>query len=99
IAELNQWMQELHNAHFLASARDIVSLYDDPLINNDLRRIELLNTVYRCIQKLGTTSFEPIYQAMREWRMQEQGFANKAEKFKPYETKLMIGLVEKLAIK
>lgn len=95
IAELNLWMQEPRNADFVASTRNIVSLYDDPLINNDLNRIELLNTVYRCVQKLNTTDFELIYQAMREWPMQEQGFANKSEKFEPYETKLMIGVIEK----
>lgn len=94
IAELNQWMKEPRNADFVASTRDIVSLYDDPLINNDLDRIELLNTVFRCIHKLGTTDFEPIYQEMREWRMKEQGFANKAEKFEPYETKLMIQFIK-----
>lgn len=94
IAELNLWMQEPRNADFVASTRNIVSLYDDPLINNDLNRIELLNTVYRCIQKLNTTDFELIYQAMREWPMQEQGYANKAEKFDPYVTKLMIGFIK-----
>jgi type I restriction enzyme S subunit len=96
IVYLKQWMQEPRNAEFVAATRDIVSLYNDPLINSDLDRIELLNTVYRCVQKLNTYDFDIIYQEMRKWPMKEQGYANKAEKFKPYETKFMIKLVEKL---
>jgi type I restriction enzyme S subunit len=90
IAEIKKWMQEPCNSSFVESARAIVSLYNHPLILNNLERIELLNTVYRCMQKLGASDFNSIYQAMREWPMQEQGYANKAEKFKPEETRHMI---------
>jgi len=99
IAEIKMWMQEPRNSSFVESARAIVSLYNHPLILNKLDRIELLNTVYRCMQKLGTSDFNSIYQAMREWPMQEQGYANKAEKFKPEETRHMIRFVKNEILK
>ena len=96
IADITQWMQAPQNRSFVESTRAIVSMYSHRLIENDLDRIELLNTVYRCMQKLGTSDFDLIYNEMRQWPMKEDGFANKAEKFKPEETRHMIWFVKNL---
>lgn len=94
LKELSEWMSKPENQGFVKSIESLISIYQEPLIDNDIDRIELLNTVYRCITKLETTDLDKIRQGMRNWPMQDGNHKNKAEKFTPNETMHMIQFIK-----
>ncbi|USD23832.1 restriction endonuclease subunit S [Flagellimonas marinaquae] len=97
--ELITWMALQENQGFVKSVEELIALYQDPLIGNDIDRIELLNTVHRCMTKLNSDKLVDIRKGMQEWPMKENSYKNKAEKFTENETLLMIGFIKELLVK
>ncbi|MGB5981744.1 MAG: restriction endonuclease subunit S [Nonlabens sp.] len=98
VLELDQWMQAAENKEYVNSARKMIAIYHDPFINNDLFQIELMNTVLRCIKILETADLSEIRSKMKAWKMKEDGFTNKAEKFSEQHTEAMVGFLEGLGL-
>ena len=94
IKELSKWMSLPENQGFVKSVEELISLYQEPLIANDVNRIELLNTVHRCMTKLNSDELVDIRNEMRNWKMQESSYKNKFEKFTENETLHMIGFIK-----
>ena len=92
--ELTKWMALPENHGFVKSVQELIALYQEPLIGNDIDRIELLNTVHRCMSKLDSDKLVDIRKEMQEWPMKENSYKNKAEKFTENETLHMIGFIK-----
>jgi type I restriction enzyme S subunit len=88
------WMATEENKGFVAEVENMLTIYERSLINKDMDRIELFNTVLECISVLETDNLLAIRHKMDQWPMTEGGFRNKAEKFTEKETKQMIQFVE-----
>ena len=97
IKEVTNWMnQDDYAKKFVAQVKNMLSIYQKSLLRMDMDRIELLNTVLECMSVLETNKFDAIWHKMENWKMQEEGYKAKAEKFKPRETELMINLIKEL---
>ncbi|MCH3884389.1 restriction endonuclease subunit S [Tenacibaculum aquimarinum] len=100
LVNVSKWTkQEGYNKEFTEQVNQMLEIYNDSLIDSDMNRIELLNTVLECIKVLETYDFDLIYAKMKTWKMEEGYYKFKADKFKEGETELMIELVKKLKIK
>jgi type I restriction enzyme S subunit len=97
--EVANWIKQSENKVFVEQVNDMLSLYEDPLIRKEMDRIELLNTVLECMKVLKTDNFEEIRLKMEKWKMKEEGYDNKAEKFKTEETRHMIWFVRDEVLK
>ncbi|WP_299547412.1 restriction endonuclease subunit S [Seonamhaeicola sp.] len=96
IKEVSNWMKDEENQDFVSQVKQMLKIYQKPLINKDMDRIELLNTVLECMNVLDTDNFDSIYSKMKKWPMREDGYKNKAEKFTPQETRLMIDFIKEI---
>lgn len=97
IKEVLDWMkQDDYNKNFVNQINNMLSIYEKPLINKNMDRIELLNTVLECMNVLETDNFDIIWNKMERWKMQEDNYKTKAEKFKPEETRMMIDFIQGL---
>src|SRR5690606_26755288 len=97
IKEVTNWMnQDDYAKKFVAQVKNMLSIYQKSLLRMDMDRIELLNTVLECMSVLETNKFDAIWHKMENWKMQEEGYKAKAEKFKPRKTELMINLIKEL---
>ena len=96
LSTVGRWTKKEENLDFVSQVNDMLSVYEDSLIDKNMDRIELLNTVLQCIKMLQSYEFDAIYNKMKNWKMIEDGYETKANKFRPEETKLMIGLVKLL---
>jgi glutamyl/glutaminyl-tRNA synthetase len=95
LKEINHWMiSKDENKDFVNRVKNMLSIYQKPLIDKSMDRIELFNTVLQCMAILETDNLEAIRSKMKKWKMIEGDYKNKAEKFKPRETELMIGLIK-----
>src|SRR5690606_20229210 len=83
IKEVTEWMKQKDNESFVSNVNNMLSVYKKSLINKSMDRIELFNTVLQCMNVLETDDFDKIWYKMRHWKMYEDGFSTKAEKFKP----------------
>lgn len=93
--ELQTWIRLEENQDYIQSLRGLLTIYQEPFIKNDIYKIELLNTVYRCMSKLHTDNLDAIRSAMQNWPMIERKYKNKAEKFNESVTKKMIDFIRK----
>ncbi|MEW4925763.1 restriction endonuclease subunit S [Algibacter sp. 2305UL17-15] len=94
---VTDWMTlDDYNKDFVIKVEKMLAIYQKPLIDKNMNRIELFNTVLECMHVLETDNFDKIWQKMKLWKMFEDDFKNKAEKFKPEETKLMIKLIKEV---
>ncbi len=93
IKEVANWINNEENKEFVAQVEAMLTIYEKPLINKTMDRIELFNTVLQCIKVLETDSFDAIWNKMQHWKMMEEGYNTKADKFTPEETRLMIDLI------
>ncbi len=96
IKEVANWINAEENQEFVSQVKHMLNIYQKSLINKDMNRIELLNTVLECMNVLETDSFDAIYTKMENWEMREEGYQNKAEKFNPEETRLMIDFIKEI---
>lgn len=94
--EITDWMVEPANKDFVSQVNHMLDLYEKPLINRDMDRIELLNTVLECMKVLESDNLQSIRAKMAEWRMYEDNNQTKAEKFSENETLHMIGFVKEI---
>lgn len=92
--EITDWMVEPANKDFVSQVNHMLDLYEKPLINKDMDRIELLNTVLECMKVLESDNLQSIRAKMAEWRMYENNNQTKAEKFTENETLHMIGFIK-----
>ncbi|WP_437397205.1 restriction endonuclease subunit S [Flagellimonas lutimaris] len=92
--EVLDWTNQKENKEFVEQVNAMLDLYEKPLINKDMDRIELFNTVLKCIKVLETDSLQSIRNKMAQWPMEEGGYRSKAEKFNENETLYMIGFIK-----
>ncbi len=92
--EVLDWTAKAENKEFVSQVNDMLTLYEKPLINKDMNRIELLNTVLECMKVLKTDSLQAVRNKMANWEMQEEYNQTKAEKFTENETLHMIQFVK-----
>lgn len=88
------WMIKEENKLFVKDVENMLTIYQKPLINKAMDRIELFNTVLECIKVLETDNLQAIRAKMANWRMEEDYNKTKAEKFSENETLHMIGFVK-----
>ncbi|MBD0833748.1 restriction endonuclease subunit S [Aestuariibaculum sediminum] len=97
IKEVSIWMQkDDYSKDFVLKVENMLKIYQKSLINKDMDRIELFNTVLECMAVLETDDFEAVRRKMGSWKMHEEGYATKEDKFTPYETQLMIDFIKDL---
>jgi len=98
LSEISNWTKkdDAYNKLFVEQVNQMLTVYEDSLIDKNMDRIELLNTVLECIKVLKTYDFESIYKKMKGWEMKEDSNNSKADKFKAEETRLMIELIKGL---
>lgn len=94
--EVSAWMKDEENKEFITQVNDMLSLYENPIINKKMDNIELFNTVLECMKVLKTDNFQAIYEKMKNWPMKEEGFETKADKFKELETQSMIDFIKEI---
>lgn len=94
--EVSAWMKEEENKEFISQVNEMLTIYENPIINKKMDNIELFNTVLECMKVLKTDDFKSIYTKMENWPMEEEGFATKAAKFNPTETQAMISFIKEL---
>lgn len=95
IKEVSDWMQkDEYGKDFVLKVENMLKIYQKSLINKNMDRIELFNTVLECMAVLETDSFEVVRRKMGSWKMHEEGYDTKADKFTPYETQLMIDFIK-----
>ncbi|HET8885385.1 MAG TPA: restriction endonuclease subunit S [Salinimicrobium sp.] len=92
--EVINWMNDPQNNPFIDEVASMLTIYEKPLIDCGMDRIELLNTVLQCTKALDTYDFPKIYDKMKTWKMEEPGFEFKADKFEPEETRYMIRFIK-----
>lgn len=92
--EVLEWTVQKENKEFVEQVNAMLDLYEKPLINKDMDRIELFNTVLECIKVLKTDSLQSIRSKMAQWPMEEGSYRSKAEKFSENETMHMIGFIK-----
>lgn len=94
---VSKWTKEDdYGKEFTNQLKKVLNIYEHPLIDKSMDRVELFNTVLECIAVLKTYEYATIYAKMKKWKMKEGSYKTKAEKFKPEVTRLMIGLVREL---
>ncbi|MDT0651740.1 restriction endonuclease subunit S [Autumnicola edwardsiae] len=93
--ELQNWINLNENRSYITSLNQILSIHQEPFINNDIYKMELLNTVYRCMSKLESDDLGIIREAMKDWPMIEPKYKNKAEKFSEKVTAKMMDFIKK----
>lgn len=94
--EVLDWTAKKENKEFVAQVNAMLDLYEKPLINKDMNRIELFNTVLECMNVLETDNLQAIRAKMENWEMTEEYNKTKAEKFTTNETLHMIGFIKQL---
>jgi len=92
---VQNWINLNENRSYITSINQILLIYQDTFINNDIYKIELLNTVYRCMSKFKSDDLSAIRRAMEDWPMIERKYKNKAEKFSERITAKMIDFIKK----
>jgi hypothetical protein len=96
--EITSWMKENdENRDFVRNVENMLSIYQQSLIDKNMDRMELFNTVLECMAVLKTDNFDKVRDKMKTWKMYESDNKTKAEKFKPEETRAMIGFVKELS--
>mgnify|MGYP003642904441 CR=1 FL=1 len=88
------WTVKEENKPFVTDVENMLTIYEKPLINKDMDRIELFNTVLECMKVLETDNLQAIRAKMAHWKMEEEYNKTKAEKFSENETLHMIGFVK-----
>jgi type I restriction enzyme M protein len=96
--EVLEALSNPENKAFVDAVNEIIKIYQTPLINKETENIELLNTVSKVILDKQSTDIEVIYNGMKEWKIEQNGFSTKADKFTKAKTKRMIDLIEKLGL-
>lgn len=91
--QLKEWMDKKENKSFVKSIEQLVDLYQDPIISNDIDKIELMNTVYKIMLDINSTDFNKIWKEMKVWPINKDGSLFKSDKFTTEETKDMIKFI------
>lgn len=94
--EITNWMARPENKSFISEVNHMLNLYEKPLIDKQMDRIELLNTVLDCMKVLETDDLRAIRNKMTIWKMEEEYNKTKAEKFTENETFHMIQFVKEV---
>lgn len=92
---LQLWMNEEKNKSFVTAIEELVYLYQDPIISNNIDKMELMNTVYKIMLDIKTSSFNIIWQEMQNWPINRECTEFKSDKFSRLETKEMIQFITK----
>lgn len=91
--EILNVLSSAENKDFVSSINKLIDLYRLPFINKETNKMELLNTVLKIYSDLKTTDIEIIYQAMKDWKIKQDKYSTKAEKFSKQDTQQMIELL------
>lgn len=96
--EIKDALAKPENKSFVDAVKKVLTIYENPVINKETEKVELLNTVSKMMIDFQTSDLETVYEGMRNWEIKQKGFKNKAEKFSKNQTKGMISLIEKLGL-
>jgi hypothetical protein len=96
IPKITKWINTTKNEQFVNQVKEMLTIYEQPLIERKMDRIELLNTVLECMAVLKTTALKDIRTKMENWKMMEGNYKTKAEKFTENETLHMIHFIKGL---
>lgn len=94
--KLLSWLNSGKNESYKNNLDQILEVYQDQLINNDIYRIELLNTVYKIILDHSATDLNTIWEKMQKWFINKEKTQSKADKFNKTETIHTILLIRKI---
>ena len=67
IPKINKWINAKENEQFVNQVKQMLTIYEQPLIDRKMDRIELLNTVLECITVLKTDLLKDIRSKMKNW--------------------------------
>ena len=96
--EVLEALSNPENKEFVDAINEVLKIYHTPLINKETENIELLNTVSKVILDKQTIDLDLVYAGMHEWKIEQNGFTTKADKFTKAKTKRMIDLIVKLGL-
>lgn len=96
--EVLEALSDPENKEFVDAINEVLKIYQTPLINKETENIELLNTISKVILDKQSTDLEIVYAGMQEWKIEQNGFTTKADKFIKAKTKRMIDLIVKLGL-
>lgn len=96
--EVVEALSNPENKEFVDAINEVLKIYQTPLINKETENIELLNTVSKVILDKQSKDLDIVYAGMQEWKIEQNGFTTKADKFKKPKTKKMIDLIVKLGL-
>lgn len=96
LKEVSNWMKNEENQEFIKQVNDMLTIYENPIINKKMDNIELFNTVLECMKVLKTDDFKAIYTKMQNWHMEEEDYATKADKFNATATQHMILFIKEI---
>lgn len=98
LKEVTKWMNG-EGRELVKQVNDMLTIYEKPLIDKNMDRIELLNTVLECIKVTDGYDYEAIRKKMENWKMEEGDYKTKTDKFNEQETRAMIEFVKELKYK
>jgi type I restriction enzyme, S subunit len=81
------------NKEFLKAINRILSIYEHPFINKETDKIELYNTVLKVALDENTRDIEIIYKGMKNWKIKQERYKTKAEKFNKLDAERMLKLL------
>ncbi|MBT0606825.1 restriction endonuclease subunit S [Aequorivita echinoideorum] len=94
--EVSEAIKSDKYSKFANAVKEMLAVYKDDLIEGVTDRVELLNTVMRAMKETNSIIGNTIYKFMGDWKISQNGYNTKADKFNPHETFAMIGLVRRL---
>ena len=94
--ELRDWMNQPENKSYTSAIGNLVEIYQDQMISNDIERIECLNTVYKIMQDEQTTDIEVIISKMKQWYINKERTETKYDKFGRILTSQILAFIEKI---
>lgn len=81
------------NKSFVQTLDTLLSIYEHPFINKETDKIELFNTVLKVALDKKCKDLDTIYQGMKDWKIKQEKFKTKAEKFSKPEVEQMLKLL------
>jgi len=85
--KIDSLIQNKEGQKIIDALKIILSIYKSSFINKKTERIELFNTVLKCIIDTQSSEITAILKAMKKWNTPKTEFKNKSEKFTEKETK------------
>lgn len=86
-------LSDLENKDFVQRFDKLLGIYEHQFINKETDKIELFNTVLKVAIDQKSQEIDVIYQGMMEWKIKQDRFKTKAEKFSKTDVQKMLKLL------